>query len=188
MSSPERPSAERPFDRIVLVGFMGAGKTAVGLELARLLGWAFLDMDGRIEERTGLSIARLFQDRGEAAFREEERRVALEVSRLRRHVVAAGGGAFAEPETREALRKGAVTVWLRCDPETILARVPLDGSRPLARNRAIMLALLAQREPSYRLADATVDSSGGSPAEVARRVAEAVSGRGRRGSSVMPDR
>ena len=188
MSSPAPPSANPPPDRIVLIGFMGAGKSTVGAHLARLLGWGFLDMDRRIEERTGLTVARFFQERGEAAFREEERQVALEAARLRRCVIAAGGGAFTGPETREALRSGALTVWLRCDLDTALGRIPADGSRPLAANRAIMQDLLAQRDPSYRLADAAVDSSQGSPAEVAHRVAGVVRGRGGEGTQETPVR
>jgi shikimate kinase len=162
----------------VLVGFMGAGKTTVGPLVARTLGWDFLDMDGTIEERAGLGIARIFEERGEPAFRALEHEVALHAAGFERLVIAAGGGAFAEPATREALRRGAFTVWLRCDLDTILARIPPDGGRPLAANRAIMRDLLARREPSYRLADAVVDASGGNPAEVAFRIVQAVTRRG----------
>jgi shikimate kinase len=88
--------------RIVLVGFMGAGKTTVGERLARILGWGFLDTDQRIEGDTGLPVAEIFRERGEAWFRDQERRVAREGAALRRYVIAAGGGAFAEPETRAA--------------------------------------------------------------------------------------
>ena len=93
-------------------------------------------------------------------------------------MVAAGGGAFTRPDTRAALQEGAVSVWLRCDLEVLLARVQPDGSRPLAGNRDIMRALLADREPSYGMADVTVDATG-TPDEVADRVVALV--RGRRG-------
>ncbi len=162
-------------NRIVLVGFMGAGKTTVGERLARLLGWGFLDTDRRIEEDTGLLVAEIFRERGEAWFRAQERRVAREGAGLRQHVIAAGGGAFADPETRALLRAGAVTVWLRCGLETILARVKGDTRRPLAANRAIMQALLAQREPSYQLADVTVEAGAGTPDQVADQIRRAVS-------------
>lgn len=188
MSSPGPQSGKPPFDRVVLIGFMGAGKTSVGAQLARLLGWGFLDMDRRIEERTGLTVAQFFRERGEAAFREEEGRVARDATSLTDYVIAAGGGAFTVPETREALQSGALTVWLRCGLDTVLARIPPDGTRPLAPNRAIMQNLLAQREPSYRLADLAVDSSTGSPAEVADRVARVVLGRGGQQSQETPDR
>jgi shikimate kinase len=149
---------------------MGSGKSTVGPLLADLLGWSFLDMDEAIERRTGRPVAALFAERGEEAFREIERRTAEEVARLARHVVAAGGGAFVRPDTRAALQRDAVTVWLRVDLETALRRLPTDGSRPLAGNRAIMQELLALREPAYALADLAVEASDGAPATVARRV------------------
>jgi len=165
---------------VVLVGFMGSGKTSVGRLLARRLGYGFEDMDRRIEERAGRTIAEIFRDDGEEAFREREREDALALSRLRDRVVAAGGGAFTRPETRALLREGALTVWLRCDLDRILARVPADGSRPLAGNRDIMRALLAEREPSYRMADVAVDASAGTPREVADRIVGLIEGRSRK--------
>jgi shikimate kinase len=170
--------AERP-TRIVLVGFMGSGKTSVGRLLARTLRYRFEDMDGRIEERTGRTIAQIFEHEGEEAFRELEREEARALSLLPRRVVAAGGGAFTRPATRELLQLGALTVWLRCDLERILARIPANGSRPLAANRAIMPALLAEREPSYRMADVAVDASAGTPREVADRIVGLLEGRKR---------
>jgi shikimate kinase len=158
----------------VLVGFMGSGKTTVGRELARILGWGYRDLDRWIEERTGLTVAQIFRERGEPAFREEERCAALEAARLRRHVVSAGGGAFAQPATRAALSRGAVTVWLRCRLETLLKRVPQDGSRPLAVDRETIRRLLAEREPSYRLADLVVDTDEGTPSTAARRIVKLV--------------
>ena len=98
-------------------------------------------------------------------------------------MVAAGGGAFARPATRALLQEGALTVWLRCDLERLLARVPADGSRPLAGNRAIMRALLAEREPSYRMADVAVDASAGTPREVADRIVGLIEGQRERTSA-----
>jgi shikimate kinase len=161
-----------PPRRIVLVGFMGSGKTTVGASLARILGWRFEDMDVRISAENGLSVAEIFGRRGEAFFRAEEARVAAALRGRERLVVAAGGGAFATPATREALQAGAAAVWLKCDLETILARVPLDGSRPLASSRETIGRLLAEREPSYRLADLTVDASGRLPEAVAREIVD----------------
>ena len=167
------PTEARAVERIDLVGFMGAGKTTVGAALARLLAWGFRDMDGEIEARNALTVAEIFARHGEAFFRAEELRVAREIAGLVRHVVAAGGGAFASPETRDVLRAGAAVVWLRCDLDTLLARIAPDGSRPLASNRETMAALLAEREPTYRQADLIVDASDAEAAEVARRVARA---------------
>lgn len=158
-------------ERLVLVGFMASGKSTVGPLVARRLGWGFVDMDGRIEARVGRSIARIFAELGESTFREEERRVAAEVAELKDHVVAAGGGAFAFAETRELLRAGALTIWLRCDLDTLLQRLPADGIRPLAGNRETIGPLLAERERSYALADGVVDASL-PPESVAQRVVE----------------
>jgi shikimate kinase len=160
---------------------MGSGKSTVGPLLADLLGFGFLDLDVAIERRTGRSVPDLFAERGEPAFRELERDAAFEASGLDRHVVAAGGGAFAHAETRTALQKDAVVVWLKVDLETALRRIPPDGSRPLAGNREIMRELLAQRELAYALADLTVEASDGTPATVARRVQEGLRDRDWRG-------
>ncbi len=134
-------------------------------------------MDRRIERRAGRRIAEIFRAEGEEAFRERERREAEEVSRLAERVVAAGGGAFSRSETRALLQEGALTVWLRCDLDCILSRIRPDGSRPLAGNRDIMRALLVEREPSYRMADVTVDASAGTAREVAGRIAGLIEGR-----------
>ena len=124
---PERPA------RIVLVGFMGAGKSAVGRRLARRLKYRFVDLDLRIEKRAGKTIAELFREQGEAAFRALEREEAGAVSELENVVVAAGGGAFVVPATRELLRKGALTVWLQCDLEIDSAASPRRRKPPACR-------------------------------------------------------
>lgn len=160
--------------RIVLIGFMGAGKSTIGRALAARLGWSFRDMDAWIEAQNGASVAEIFRKRGESFFREEERRVAEEARALSRHVLSAGGGAFASPATRDALRDGASTIWLRCDLETILQRIDGDASRPLAAGRERMLALLAEREASYRLADLTMDTADAPPGDIADRILQAL--------------
>jgi shikimate kinase/3-dehydroquinate synthase len=166
-----------PPARIVLVGFMGSGKSAVGKRLAQRLGYRFEDMDQRIEAKQGCTIAEIFRTRGEAAFRELEQAEARALRGVPGVVIASGGGAFAEPRTRALLQEGALTVWLRCPLATVLRRVRLDGSRPLAGNREIMRALLAEREPSYRMADVAVDASAGTPREVADRIVGLIEGR-----------
>jgi shikimate kinase/3-dehydroquinate synthase len=177
---PERPT------RIVLVGFMGSGKSAVGRRLAQRLGYRFEDMDARIEARAGRTIAEIFAEQGEAAFRALEEEEARALRGVREVVVAAGGGAFAEPRTRALLREGAMTVWLRCSMAAILRRVKPDGSRPLAGNRDIMQALLAEREPSYRQADVAVDTSRQTPREVVDRIVRLASESGQGKSSPRP--
>jgi len=167
---PERPA------RVVLVGFMGSGKSCIGRRLARRLGYRFEDMDRRIETREGRRVASLFRERGEAAFRALEHEEARAVSRLSGVVVATGGGAFAQEATRALLQQGAFTVWLQCSLEAALDRVRPDGSRPLAGNREIMRALLAEREPSYRLADVAVDTSRLTRREVVDRIVELIEG------------
>jgi shikimate kinase len=168
---PDRPA------RVVLVGFMGSGKSSIGRLIARRLGYRFEDMDRRIEKRAGRKIAAIFRDSGEEAFRELEREEARALSSLTDRVVATGGGAFTRSDTRAILREGALTVWLQCDIDTILSRVPANGARPLAGNRDIMRALLAEREPSYRMADVAVDASTGTPRQVADRVVGLIEGR-----------
>jgi shikimate kinase len=160
---------------VVLVGFMGSGKSTVGRILARRLGWGFVDMDERIEERTGRRIADIFREQGEAAFRQEELRVARELQSALRRVIATGGGAFAQAETREALRTGAFTVYLAGDFDTLVRRVPTDGSRPLAADHEIMRRLLVEREPFYRSADLIVDAAEAPLAIAGRIVAAAFS-------------
>jgi shikimate kinase len=163
-------------ERVVLVGFMGAGKSTVGPLLAGLLGWAFRDLDAWIEARSGRSLAEIFREAGEPAFREAERRAALEAARVKHCVIAAGGGAFAQEVTRAALRRGALSVWLRCPLPVLLTRIPDDGTRPLAASRERISALYAEREPSYRLADIHVDATL-PPLQVAREVALALARR-----------
>lgn len=153
---------------------MGSGKTTIAPILARLIGWEHLDMDAEIQRRTGLTVAELFRQRGEAAFRHEERTLANDLAAKDDLVVAAGGGAFAQPDTRDVLRRDAAAVWLRCDLDTVIARIPPDGSRPLAANRETIAALFAAREPSYRLADWTFDSARLPAEALARVIADAV--------------
>lgn len=157
--------------RVVLVGFMGAGKTTVGRLLAQRLGWDFCDLDQHLEARTGQAVAEMFASRGETAFREEERQAAESLLERSRCVVATGGGAWHQPATRELLSRDSVVVWLRADLPTVLQRVPDDPARPLARDRARMGALFAEREPSYRLADLTVETRDRSPHDIAEQVA-----------------
>ena len=159
--------------RIVLVGFMGAGKTTVGRHLASILGWDFVDLDDQVVARSGKPVAAIFREQGEAAFRVAEHAAAVEVARRRFVVIAAGGGAFVAPDTRAALSADALTVWLRCALPALLARIAYDGSRPLAGSRETITALLTEREPTYRLANLVVDTTSVAPPDAAREIASA---------------
>jgi shikimate kinase len=157
--------------RIVLVGFMGAGKTSVGRHLARILGWEFVDLDQMIAARAGKTVTEIFREQGEAAFRAAEHDAAVVLGSRRFVVIAAGGGAFVAPHTRAALSADALTVWLRCALPALLARIGDGRNRPLAGSRETITALLTKREPTYRLANLVVDTTSVAPPDTAREIA-----------------
>lgn len=147
---------------IVLVGMMGAGKTAVGKRLAARLGLAFRDADAEIEAAAQKSISEIFQVDGEAFFRDKERRV---IARLldegRAMVLATGGGAYMNAETRGKIRERAVAVWLKADFDVLMRRVRRKANRPLLRTadpEGTLRMLIDQRYPVYAEADVTVVS------------------------------
>lgn len=147
---------------IVLVGLMGAGKTAIGKRLAAQLGLPFYDADHEIERAAGMSIAEIFRTHGEAYFRAGEKRVIQRLLANGRIVLAPGGGAFMDPETRRTIRERATSVWLRCPLPILLQRVQGRTHRPLLNsgNPAETLARLsAERSPIYAQADIIVDGS-----------------------------
>ncbi|MDR7579379.1 MAG: 3-dehydroquinate synthase [Armatimonadota bacterium] len=157
---------------VVLYGFMGAGKTAVGEELSRRLGWPFLDTDRMVESRAGKSVARIFDEDGEAVFRALEREAVGEAARVRPAVVACGGGAVLDPHNACALKASGHMVWLRAALDSVLSRAR-EADRPLLRGdaRGRAAVLLEERTPRYReLADVVVDTDGLSVREVAERV------------------
>lgn len=162
--------------RVLLVGFMGAGKTTLGPRLAARLGWEFLDVDAELVRRTGLSIPGYFQQHGEAAFRAAEARLTGELSSRDRLVLAPGGGWIAEPGSFEGLPAGSAVVWLRVSVPEALRRVAASGeTRPLleaADPAAAAWALLARREPRYALAHHTVDVDGRTPDALTEEIVE----------------
>jgi shikimate kinase len=178
MSAP-RPSVSGKFpDRpIVMVGMMGAGKSAIGRRLAHRLGVAFVDADAEIERAAGATIAEIFEKHGEAAFRDGERRVIARLLDGPAGVLATGGGAFMDPETRARIKSRAVTVWLKADVETLVDRVARRGHRPLLKNgdpREILSRLIALRDPVYAEADITVETGHAPAAATVERVIEAL--------------
>lgn len=155
-----------PARTIVLVGLMGAGKTKIGRRLAARLGMPFADSDAEIEAAAGETIEEIFRNRGEAAFRDGERRVIARLLSLPPHVLATGGGAFMDPSTRAAVARRGVSVWLRADLDTLLARVMRRTNRPLLQGcdqRQVLAELIERRSPFYALADLTIDSAEGPP-------------------------
>jgi shikimate kinase len=141
---------------IVLVGMMGSGKTSVGKRLANRLGIGFVDADVAIETAAGMSIPEIFVARGEPDFRAGERRVIARLLTQGRQVLATGGGAFMNGDTRAGIAAQGISVWLKADHEVLMRRVRKRANRPLLQTEdpdATMRALLAVREPVYALAD-----------------------------------
>ena len=158
---------------IILTGFMGTGKTAVGQEIARRLARTFVDTDALIVESAGESISDIFAHAGEQRFRELERAAVTRACSLVDAVVATGGGAMLDRENRERMKMAGIVVCLQASEETILERVGGDASRPLLQGddaRERLRTLVAQRADAYAAADHHVDTSGRSIAEIAETV------------------
>ncbi len=143
---------------------MGAGKTTIGRRLADLLGWEFVDSDREIEARTGADIPLIFDIEGEAGFRRREKEVIAGLMDREGMVLATGGGAILDPDTRRLLRDRARVVYLKASPEQSLARTARDRRRPLLQTedpKGRLEALLAERDPLYReTAHLVVDTGG----------------------------
>ena len=162
-----------PIDKIYLVGFMAAGKTTVARAIARRLDWRAEDVDELIEARERTTVADIFARRGEPYFRAVEREILHLLLPLRHTVVATGGGTFMDPESQQAMQLDGTSVWLDVPLDTIVARLPLDGRRPLSADRAQMERLFVARQAAYARAHLRVDASG--PAElVTDRILEAL--------------
>jgi shikimate kinase len=161
---------------------MGAGKSTVGMRLARQLGWRFVDLDERIEDAAGISIPEFFERHGEPAFRQleaDQLRAALgrAVEFRESTILALGGGTYAQVGAPEFLRNSGVPViWLDTPVEILLSRCMTMTGRPLFRDEASFRALYAQRLPSYQLADYRVDSSGDAATVVAEILRRGIAG------------
>lgn len=148
---------------VVLIGLMGAGKSAIGRRLASALHVEFVDSDGHIEEQAGMTIAEIFQRHGEAEFRRRERKVIAElVERRPPLIVATGGGAFMDATTRRRILRRATAVWLRADLELLVKRCRRKRrERPLLAGknmRSVLAELMAKRYPVYQEAPIVLDS------------------------------
>ena len=153
---------ERLGDRsIVLVGLMGAGKSTVGRRLAARLDLPFKDADAEIEAAAGMSVADIFAIHGEPYFREGERRVIARLLQEGPIVLATGGGAFMNAETRARIAQTGISIWLKAEFDVLMRRVRKRANRPLLRNadpEGSMRQLMTSRQPVYALADLTVES------------------------------
>ena len=165
---------------VVLVGMMGCGKTAIGRITANALGMPFFDADEEIEKAAGMSVADFFANYGEEEFRTGERKVINRLLTDHQSVLALGGGAFIDDQTRNIIRERGISVWLRADLEVLFSRVMRrPGKRPLLQTddpRKTLSDLLDKRKPFYAQADLVVDTSLNSKNITRDRVLSALSG------------
>jgi shikimate kinase len=174
-TSHQPPTTSHQPRNLVLIGFMGTGKSAIGRRCARRLGYTFRDSDTAIVQRVGCSIPQLFAEQGEAAFRELEREVIAELAATPGLVIATGGGAAMNEENVAALRATGLVILLTASPEVLLRRVGNAQNRPLLASapdpKARIVELLAARAPFYdRAAHHRVDTSFLSPDEVTEAI------------------
>ncbi len=163
---------------VVLVGMMGAGKTAVGTALARALDVPFADMDVEIEKAAAMSVAEIFARDGETFFRQRESAVLMRMLTGQLQVLSTGGGVFVQPENREVISKHGVSVWLNADLELLWNRVRHKTTRPLLRTenpKQTLGDLYHARRDTYALADINVEAQPDlSIEEMAQKVIEAL--------------
>jgi shikimate kinase len=162
---------------LVLVGMMGVGKSTIGRKLAQLLGLPFCDADDEIEKAAQLSVAEIFERFGEDHFRDGERRVIARLLEGGPGVIATGGGAFVQPETRELIHRKGIAIWLDSDVATLVERVGRKNTRPLLRGgdpKEIIARLKAEREAAYSEAPIKVMSDAGPHGEAVNRILKAI--------------
>jgi shikimate kinase len=163
---------------LVLVGFMGSGKSSVGREIARRWGFRFIDTDTAIRQKFGKSIPDIFASIGEPLFRDEENQALQNLQNTDQAVIATGGGIVLQPRNHPLLRSLGVVVWLTASEEVIWERVSRNQNRPLLKTpdpRTTISTLMSTRYPLYRsLADITVETSGLTHQEVADRAVVAI--------------
>jgi shikimate kinase len=165
---------------LFLIGYRGTGKTSVARPLALRLGWDWVDADVEIELRAGKSIASIFADDGEPAFRDLEAQVLADLAKRDKLVVACGGGVVLRPENRDILKRGGQVVWLQAAVETIVERLAADVSTSARRPSLTRLGqadevrhLLEEREPLYReCADVAIVTQGRDPSEIAEIIVQ----------------
>ena len=177
-SSPTLSDPTPTVDRmIVLVGLMGAGKSCIGRRVAQRLSIPFVDADAEVETAAGCSVADIFAQYGEEAFRDGERRVIARLLDGPPAVLATGGGAFMDEETRKLILDGSISVWLRADLDTLLERTAGRSHRPLLNHgdpKETLSKLIDQRYPIYAEANVVVDTGSDSATVTCNRVIEAL--------------
>ena len=156
-------------DKIYLVGFMGAGKTTIARALGRMIGWRVEDLDERIETRERRTVAGIFAQHGELHFRQLERQMLTELLPERHIIVATGGGTFAQADNQAVMLADGTVAWLDLPLARVIERVPADGRRPLAADRAQLEQLYSRRQLAYAHAHVRVDATG-PVSEVVERV------------------
>jgi shikimate kinase len=162
---------------VVLVGLMGVGKSTVGRRLAVRLGVPFVDSDEEIEDAAGYSAAEIFERFGERDFRDGERRLVARLVEGEIRVIATGGGAFVDANTRRLLNERAITVWLDAPVDILAERTARRDTRPLLRSsdpKAVLQKLAEERRPSYAEAHIHIKSGGGAHQDVVEAIVSAL--------------
>lgn len=163
-------------DNLILIGFMGTGKTSLGKLLANRLGRGFVDLDQKIERDAGMTIPKIFELHGEKYFRELEKKAVREVSERKNLVIATGGGTVKDAENVRLLKNSGVIICLTTEPEEIFRRTERRGERPLLDKNDQRLEtikkLLAEREIFYSQADYTIDTTNWSPLQIMNDICE----------------
>jgi shikimate kinase len=160
---------------IFLVGFMGAGKSTIGLQLAQDLKWNFIDLDEEIEKGEGIPIRQIFSEKGETYFRQIETKVLKGLKMRAPSVIALGGGAFIQDTNRLLIHELGYSVFLDCALEVIVERCPQDGTRPLLHSPGSLEALYASRLPYYQKSDFRVDVSNQTPEQITKIILDHLS-------------
>lgn len=181
-TSPPSHRQEKPrksgLDRsIVLIGLMGVGKSTIGRRLAERLKLPFVDSDEEIQKAAGMSVGRLFETYGETHFRDGERRVIARLIDEKIKIIATGGGAFVDDETRKLILEKATAIWLDADLEVLTERVSRRNTRPLLRGKdpkTVLSELATQRNPLYSQAQLRIQSDAGAHEETVDRILKAL--------------
>ena len=158
---------------IVLVGFMGTGKTEVGKILSKKLGYALIDADTEIEKKQNMTITEIFRQQGEPAFRDIESEIIKKLAGMKKTVISTGGGAVLRPENISNLKSNGVVVCLSATPETVLQRTSVNNDRPLLQTENPLQKineLLEYRKPYYEKADIMIDTENKNPLEIAEEI------------------